>query len=478
MKQSTHSRRFIVWVLLVGASLLPASAVQAATLHVGASDTYKTIQSGIDAAVDGDTVIVRDGTYSPPDANGIDFRGKAITLRSENGPVSCIIDGDEWSRGFNFHSYENAESKIDGFTIRNCYSLYANGGGIYCTNSSPTITNCILSGNGAKRDGGGIYCSASSPTITNCTLSGNSAVLGGGGFYCDNFSFPTITNCTFSGNSAGSSGGGMLCGDYSTPKIINCILSGNSATYGGGIYCYSTNPTITNCILSGNEAYQGSGFYCYFSSPYVTNCILSGNTASSGGVIQCEYYSEPAVTYSNIQGGYAGAGNIDLDPGFVNASAGDFHLKSGSPCIDKGINSAKSIQQKDKDGANRIVDGNGDGTATVDMGAYEYQGTGTGVRLASFKATPGVDGMVKITWRTATETDNAGFHLWRSHLENGKYTRLTEEIIPSKGTAFEGARYRFHDLATRHGKTYFYKLEDVDFEGKSTFHGPVKAVVK
>ncbi len=162
----------------------------------------------------------------------------------------------------------------------------------------------------------------------------------------------------------------------------------------------------------------------------------------------------------------------------MDASAGDVRLQAGSPCIDAGINTAPSIPVLDKDGTDRIIDGNADGIATVDMGAYEYQGTSTGVRLASFKAGAGTDGIVTIRWRTASETDNAGFHLWRSHLENGKYTRLTEEIIPAKGTPFTGARYRSEDLTTRHGKIYFYKLEDVDFEGKSTFHGPVRVRVK
>ncbi len=162
----------------------------------------------------------------------------------------------------------------------------------------------------------------------------------------------------------------------------------------------------------------------------------------------------------------------------MRAFNGDFHLLPGSPCIDAGTNTAPSIPEKDKDGANRIIDGNGDGTETVDMGAYEYQGTSTGVRLASFKAVAGTEGIVKVIWRTASETDNAGFYLWRSHLKNGNYTRMTEKIIPAEGTPFEGARYRFEDLTTRHGKTYFYKLEDVDFEGVSTFHGPVRVRVK
>jgi hypothetical protein len=112
------------------------------------------------------------------------------------------------------------------------------------------------------------------------------------------------------------------------------------------------------------------------------------------------------------------------------------------------------------------------------MGAYEHQGVSTGVRLAFFKATAGADGIVKVTWKTANETDNAGFHLWRSMKSNGKYARMTRNIIPAKGNSMQGAGYRFDDLRARPGKTYFYKLEDVDFEGVSAFHGPVRMRVK
>ena len=78
-----------------------------------------------------------------------------------------------------------------------------------------------------------------------------------------------------------------------------------------------------------------------------------------------------AVSYSDIAGGYTGVGNLDIDPLFVDFDGGDFHLQEGSPCIDVADNSAASAL--DLDGNPRIVDGDDDGTATVDMGAYEHQ---------------------------------------------------------------------------------------------------------
>ena len=122
-----------VWILF-------SSPAQAKEIYVGwFLDPYQDIQEAIDAAEDG--IIVRDGVYAPP-ADGFDLQGKAIALRSWLGAANCIIDGGQSKRGFVFHSGESADSKIDGFTIRNCKAEH--GGGIYCYSSSPTITNCIL----------------------------------------------------------------------------------------------------------------------------------------------------------------------------------------------------------------------------------------------------------------------------------------------------------------------------------------------
>ncbi len=309
---------------------------------------------------------------------------------------------------------------ITNCTITNNTANY-HGGGIYCeSSSSPTITNCTISSNSANNnDGGGIYCqSYSSPTIINCTISNNSAT-NGGGICCSSSSSPKITNCTITNNTAYGNGGGIYC-TSSSPTITNCTITNNTANSGGGIYCTSSSPTITNCTISSNSAKNnssgggiccsssssptitnclittnsainyGGGIYCTSSSPKITNCTITNNTANSyGGGIYCDSsYSAPTVvntifwnnipeeiflkaasisiTYSDIKGGWAGAGNINANPLFV--SDNNEHLQSISPCINKGINTAAKNQSKDKDGNPRIVGG------TVDMGAYEFQG--------------------------------------------------------------------------------------------------------
>ncbi|NQS98287.1 MAG: right-handed parallel beta-helix repeat-containing protein [candidate division Zixibacteria bacterium] len=352
----------LVGILIIS---LPAFAV---TIHIPGD--YPTIQAGIDAAVDGDTVLVANGTYTGNGNKNLDFTGKAIVVISENGADNCIINCEGHGRGFIFISDETSSSVLSGFTITNGYvtgiSPFGGGGGILCCYSSPTIENSTLSGNSAF-SGGGIYCDNSSPTIENCTLSVNLATNGlGGGIGCDSNSSPTIENCTISGNLA-ISGGGISCWDDSNPTIENCTLSGNPVVgYGGGIYCDNSSPTITNCTINGNSAgFGGGGIYCYGSSPTIQNCTLSGNSADySGGGILCNVSSPTGVNniiwrniasignqingpfscaYSDIQGGWHGTGNIDADPLFVTGPGGDYYLSqtaSGqavtSPCVDAG----------------------------------------------------------------------------------------------------------------------------------------------
>jgi hypothetical protein len=103
-------------------------------------------------------------------------------------------------------------------------------------------------------------------------------------------------------------------------------------------------------------------------------------------------------------------------------------------------------------------------------------GPPTAVELASFTAT-GNNKRVVLEWDTRTEKDNAGFYLWRADTEQGDYTRITQDLIPAEGTATQGTSYSFADYAVVRGQTYYYKLEDMDRNGASTFHGPVSATV-
>ena len=385
------------------------------TIHVPGD--YPTIQAGINAAVNGDTVLVADGTYTGTGNKNIDFGGRAIVVMSENGAENCIIDCENMRRGFYFHLGEDSNSVVLGFkiingyvtggwpdncgggilcignsspSIKNCIlsenSANNKGGGINCMeNSSPTIVNCTFSENSANYKGGGINCEYSSPTVENCTFSGNSVDYFGGGIRCFESS-PSILNCTFSGNSAYDYGGGIDC-SHSSPSIENCTFSGNSVNQrGGGIRCGNSNPTIENCTISGNSAGdEGGGICCYYnSSPTIQNCTLSGNSAlTHGGGICCYSNSNPtgvnniiwvntaptgsqiylypgcsfSCTYSDIQGGWPGVGNIDADPLFVDTTRNDYRLQWGSPCIDAGDPNPIYYDP--------------DGTVT-DMGAFYY----------------------------------------------------------------------------------------------------------
>ncbi len=127
-----------------------------------------TIQAGMDASVNGDTIMVADGTYTGAGNKNLDFGGRLITLRSENGPTACINECENDGRGFYFHNGESADAVLEGFTIRNGNVGDEQGGGILCESASPTLLNCVLTRN-QSREGGGLFSSGGSPTISNCT---------------------------------------------------------------------------------------------------------------------------------------------------------------------------------------------------------------------------------------------------------------------------------------------------------------------
>ena len=172
-----RSLSFLTFLFIVSCP----SAVFAATIHVPGDQP--TIQAGIDAASGGDTVLVADGTYTGTGNKNLDFNGKAITVQSENGHESCIIDCELEGRAFHFHSGEGEDSVLSGFTLTNGgdhpWKEDVVAGAILCQDSSPTITNCSFSGNEAW-NGGAIYNSGDNLTITNCSFSRNYAAVGGG----------------------------------------------------------------------------------------------------------------------------------------------------------------------------------------------------------------------------------------------------------------------------------------------------------
>ncbi|MCH8970034.1 MAG: hypothetical protein IIA66_13075, partial [Planctomycetes bacterium] len=176
-----------------------------------------SIQAAINAADDGDEIIVAPGTYF----ENINFLSKAITLGSSEGREVTTIDAANNGTVVTCDSGEGPDTVLDGFAIKHRVALF--GGGMLNVNSSPTVSNCTFVGNSAAR-GGGMYNLDSSPTVTNCTFSGNNAPLGGGMF--NRFgSSPTVTNCTFSGNTATLGWGGGMLNTNSSLTVSNCTFS-------------------------------------------------------------------------------------------------------------------------------------------------------------------------------------------------------------------------------------------------------------
>ncbi len=324
---------------------------------------------------------------------GPQFIGGAI-LCDDSSPTitNCNITNNMAQNGGGIWCW-NSNAIITNCTITG--GLAAEGGGIFCHNSSPTIANCTVTGNTVHGAGGAIFCRLSDPNITSCKITGNSASGYGGAIYCYDSS-PTVTDCVISDNSTDGGGGGIFgC----MGPITNCIITGNSAGEDGGGLCYCDG-TIKNCIITDNKAERDGGGFCDGPGPLIncviinntartgggvsfcwgpiTNCTIAGNRAENeGGLLVCDgpitnciiwnnsphqLYGSPSITYSNIQGGWPGVGNIDAEPLLTF----DGHLRAGSVCIDAGDPNDDFPDQLDIDGEPRVM-----GTY-VDMGGDEF----------------------------------------------------------------------------------------------------------
>jgi predicted outer membrane repeat protein len=280
------------------------------------------------------TIHVLDGSYSPSQTGErFPLNCRSYISLLGQGEVSAILDGEELN-GVLLCMNDN-DFSIKNMTIQNGRSRQ--GGGIFFDRSSVSLGNVTVDGNSAWR-GGGIYCTFSNPNLSNVTVSENiaSGWIGGlgGGIYCQNSS-PSMMNVLVIDNIAY---GGLYCSNREA-SLTNgitgeSIISIRQYGEGGGIYCIdSSNVNLVNVTISGNTAEDdGGGIYCENSSPSTMNCILWNDGpqeiyVGSGSV---------TVTYSDVEGGWPGVGNIDTDPIFVSGPLGDYHLSLSSLCIDTG----------------------------------------------------------------------------------------------------------------------------------------------
>ncbi len=408
----------IVPLLLL--SLILSGSAFGAILYV--PDQYKTIQDGINAANEGDEVVIRDGVYSGVGNAGVNFENtRNFTVRSENGPYKCIIDGQWKSKGFNLHAAESIT--VQGLTFVYCedHAIYAD------TTGSILIDNCIIK----KTSGTGLYYNYdNSPNIANSVISENDV----GMFFhacknveiinthiVNNRSTGIATNACYpltlrdsmivnNGHISKPTKGGGLALNATDLTMTNTVVSNNMASaYGGGIYYESSCINILNATIANNVASIGSGLYAYWhSSGNMYNTIVWGNTFRSN-VTASDYITY--VYYSDIEGGpeyccgiTVGEGNIKVDPLFVGYGSFDYHLKPTSLCINSGSNDVPNIPQKDIEQNHRITQGR------VDMGAYEYSSQAS---RSSFKVSPaGGRNPLEVSFINLTKGGNSSF-LWR-----------------------------------------------------------------
>jgi len=444
------------------------------TIHV-ATGTYKPATDGVRSKTfqlkNGVTLL---GGY-PTGGGTRDYKANVTTLSGDLlGNDNSTISRSEPTRSDNscqvvIGSGTDDTAVLDGFFISGGNTdgcTISDGAGMYNDSGSPTVRNTSFNANSAY-DGGGMYNYNGNGTLTmtNVTFSNNTADGTGGGMRNYNNSL-TLSNMTFSKNSASNSGGGMY-NDTSTVTLTNATFSHNSSGsgsgYGGGMYNYTSDLTLKKATFSDNTAsYEGGGLYIYYNTSTLTNVTFSGNSAEYGGGMQVDDgtqtltnvtfnnntasdgvgggggiyisghgaltatncilwgdssdelyddYGTGTVTYSVVQGGYAGTGNLSSDPmlGTLGNNGGytqTIQLLAGSPAIDAGTaTGAPSVDQRG------IARPQGGG---YDIGAFEYAMSTT---LDSDKASPQLIGSsIKFT---AAGSGGSGDYEYKFWLKTG-----------------------------------------------------------
>ena len=355
----------------------------------------------------------------------------------------------------------------DNMTITN-NSCGTHGGGIWTNYSGGpesyddgwTLINSTISGNTSARHGGGIAFAWSHPTVINCTISDNTALWGGGGIMGITSGF-TLKESIVSNNYATSNGGGIRASGpvyegLEPPIIEDCIVTGNetaeesggmllyngqvkrtavfdnhAGTYTGGVGIYGF-ATLTNLTISGNTASQGGGIEAWNNAhPEVVNSIIWDNTPTAVSLFGT---GDIDITYSDIDGGWDGDGNIDDDPLFTDANSGDYTITEGSPCKDAGT------ADTDGDGEDDITDYNG---SAPDMGAFEITLPAiTGFTFYTF------DTYISLTWDPANQ-DGFQYYL----LERSTDEEFAENIVSNYVTI----NY-YEDNEMEYDTEYFYRV--------------------
>lgn len=344
------------------------------------ASTYTSIQAAIDAAATGDTIWVGPGTRVE---HSIDFLGKAATLASTHGAQATVIDAQNQGTVIRFLTGEGPGTVVTGFTLTGGYSdgttVGNGGGGIYAYKASPTIQDCIITGNRGENAGGALVLE-SELVFRRCTFSANSMIgyleNGAGGLFL-NLGAPRLEHCLITQN-RGTHGGiysnspaqldncaivrnfGAFTGAFDVrgrlATLNNCLIASNEGRW-GSIALRSGSVTLNNCTVADNVGSEVGGVYAHATAngasggPYpltIHNSILAWNSGFNllidhetwGAGLDVTYTDlyNPGATNSNLL--TVDSSNREVDPRFIFRSGvlkkNNYHLDASSPLKDAG----------------------------------------------------------------------------------------------------------------------------------------------
>ena len=335
-----------IGLLFAFSAVVPCGA---ATLRVPTD--VATIQGAIDEADDGDTVLVAQGVYHEL----LDFHGKTLSLVSERGPLRTTIDGQGAGTIITMQSGEGPDTLVEGFTITGGSTSF--GAGMYLLGTAPRVRNNIFANNaqGSGGFGAAIGGFSGSPIVEGNEFFGNSC---DGQFLSGVLSFvnsssPRIFNNIIHDNPCRAID--MTIPVDAAPVVYNNTIVRNAT----GIYIdhriSNSNQTYRNNILAENGIGLEVAFeFDPFDAVWTNNLVFAN-----------------AVQFSGTEDSTGTNGNLADDPRFEDSTYDDFVLGTGSAAIDAGTATGLALPATDFNGSARVQDGNGDGIATVDIGAFE-----------------------------------------------------------------------------------------------------------
>ncbi|MCH2133658.1 MAG: right-handed parallel beta-helix repeat-containing protein [Phycisphaerales bacterium] len=345
---------------IIGASLGLAGAASAETFFVNqdGSGDFTEIQPALDAADDGDLVIISEGVYMENDLSvqgkevrvkgTIDDEGNPVTVIDGSGPESAriinvlsgetfdtvfenlVLDGGRATLGGGVAFSNGSSARFVNCVIRNCEAL-SGGGGLYSNDGSyPVLVGCRISGNTAESSGGGVYVTTGQLSMLNCVVTQNSAGDDGGGLLIDLVD-PLVLGTLISNNQSGDDGAGMYISNAPKGLYRGCTFLGNSSlgptSEGGGLHIFQSSPLIEDCSFAGNSVINAGGaiYANAGSNAQISGCSISGNiSANFGGGISLDS-SSPSIEVCLITGNLAqdGGGLFGFDgsnPSLVNTT--------------------------------------------------------------------------------------------------------------------------------------------------------------